>query len=416
MYLVFILGVFFYSIYMTSALEYHAQFPAGKIGICTTKPLSSQNDLALAYSPGVAEPCLEIANDPQAAYTYTNKGNLVAVVSNGTAVLGLGNIGALAGKPVMEGKAALFKTFANVNAIDIEINEQDPYKLIEIIASLEPSFGGINLEDIKAPECFIVEQELKKRLCIPVFHDDQHGTAIVTCAALINAFEISHRTFSQTTFVINGAGAAGIAIYNLLKEFGAEQQNIIMCDSKGVIHNERTDIDSVKQAVQNITSARTLADAMINSDVFIGVSKADTVTPEMLLSMNSNPIVLAMANPRPEIDYTLAKQTRDDVIIGTGRSDLPNQINNVLCFPFLFRAALDVRATEINEAMKIAAAKALADLAKQPVPKKVLEQYSLQSLEFGKEYIVPKPLDSRVYNSVVDAVTEVAIQSGAAQK
>jgi malate dehydrogenase (oxaloacetate-decarboxylating)(NADP+) len=399
---------------MTSALDYHAQSPAGKIGICTTKPLNTQEDLALAYSPGVAEPCLEIAKNPEDAYTYTNKGNLVAVISNGTAVLGLGNIGALAGKPVMEGKAALFTTFANVNAIDIEINEQDPYKLIEIIASLEPSFGGINLEDIKAPECFIVEQELKKRLQIPVFHDDQHGTAIVACAALRNALEIIGKDFKDVRIVINGAGAAGIAIYNLLKAFGAQTQNITVCDSQGVIHSERSELDAIKQSVAIDTQSRTLADAMKNSDVCIGVSKADTITPEMLLSMNSNPIVLAMANPRPEIDYTLAKQTRSDVIIGTGRSDLPNQINNVLCFPYLFRAALDVRAREINEAMKVAAATALANLAKEPVPTEVLKQYNLTSLKFGPEYIVPKPLDTRVFDWVVPAVTLAAKESGAA--
>lgn len=394
------------------ALEYHRKDPPGKIGIHTTKPLNTQKDLALAYSPGVAEPCKEIKKNPTTAYEYTNRGNTVAVITNGTAVLGLGNIGALASKPVMEGKAALFKTFADINAIDIEVNEPDPHKFIEVVKTLEPSFGGINLEDIKAPECFFIESTLKAALDIPVFHDDQHGTAIVAVAALINALEVAGKTVEDVKIVLNGAGAAGIAIYNLLLEYKVPPQNITVCDSRGVIHCDRASLTEIKLAVCSSGTAHTLAEAVEGTDVFIGVSQADTLTPEMLKSMNEDPIVLAMANPDPEIKYELAMQTRSDVIMGTGRSDLPNQINNVLCFPFLFRAALDVRARTINEAMKIAAVEALAALAKQPVTEAVLEQYNLDSLEFGREYLLPKPLDPRVQEALVPAIKQAAIESG----
>ena len=399
----------------SDALRYHAQTPAGKISIAPTKPLQTWKDLGLAYTPGVAEPVLAIAADPEAAYAYTSKGNLVAVISNGTAVLGLGNTGALASKPVMEGKAVLFKAFAGVDAIDIEVEERDPAKLIEIIAAIAPSFGGINLEDIKAPECFIVEEELKRRLRIPVFHDDQHGTAVVVAAALENALLLQEKAMESISVVINGAGAASIAIARFLIGIGLPKWKLVLCDTKGVVYEGRQEnMNEYKKQFASPTPSRTLTDALRGADVFIGVSAANAVTPEMLKGMAKKPIVFAMANPDPEIPYGTAKQVRPDAVVATGRSDFPNQVNNVLCFPFLFRGALDARASSIIQEMKLAAAKAIAALAREPVPKGVLEAYGLTSLAFGPEYILPKPFDPRLLSSVAPAVEQAAKASGAA--
>lgn len=398
-----------------AALEYHSSKPEGKIEVIPTKPHSTQTDLSLAYSPGVAEPCLEIQKNSADSYKYTSKGNLVAVISNGTAVLGLGDIGADASKPVMEGKGLLFKIFSGINVFDIEVNEKDPDKFIEIVKSLAPTFGGINLEDIKAPEAFEIEKRLKAELNIPVMHDDQHGTAIISAAALLNALEISKKNIAEVKIVVSGAGAAAISCTRLYKALGASPQNILMCDSKGVIYKGRTGLNEEKLEFAVDTPDRTLEDAMKNSDVFIGLSKGNLVSPEMLLSMNENPIVFAMANPTPEIDYNLAVETRKDVIMATGRSDYPNQVNNVLGFPYIFRGALDVRATDINQEMQLAAVKALADLAKQNVPEQVIQAYNVKNMKFGRDYIIPKPFDKRLITKVSMAVAKAAIDSGVAQ-
>ena len=399
-----------------AALDYHKVEPKGKIAIIPTKPHSSQQDLSLAYSPGVAEPCLEIEKDPSKAYEYTGKGNLVAVISNGTAVLGLGDIGADASKPVMEGKGLLFKIFADVNVFEIEVNEKDPDKFVEVVKAIAPTFGGINLEDIKAPEAFYIEKRLKEELNIPVMHDDQHGTAIISAAALINALEIAGKDIDKVKMVINGAGAAAIACAKLYIEIGVKKENIIMCDSKGIINKNRTDLTAEKlEFIQN-THLNNLEEALEGADVFVGLSKGNILQSETLLTMAENPIVFAMANPTPEIDYDLAIQTRKDVIMATGRSDYPNQVNNVLGFPYIFRGALDVHATDINEEMKIAAVHAIAELAKQPVPEEVKQAYNLKQLEFGREYFIPKPFDKRLFSKVSTAVAKAAVKSGVARK
>jgi malate dehydrogenase (oxaloacetate-decarboxylating)(NADP+) len=397
------------------ALEYHAAYPAGKISISITKPTNSQKDLSLAYTPGVAEPVRAIAKNPEDAYKYTSKGNLVAVISNGTAVLGLGNVGALAGKPVMEGKAVLFKRFANIDSIDLEIDSEEPKELINIIKKVSPSFGGINLEDIKAPECFEIEEALVEQLDIPVFHDDQHGTAIVVAASLLNALELQNKSIDQIKLTCVGAGAAGIATINLLIALGLKQENICLVDTVGVIYQGRSDLNKYKQALAIKTNKRSLADAMVGADVFIGVSKANVLTKEMLKTMAKNPIVFAMANPDPEIHPKIALETREDLIMATGRSDFPNQVNNTLCFPYIFRAALDVRASKINIEMKIAAVHAIRNLAKEPVIPEVLKAYNLDHLEFGPNYIVPKPLDPRLLEIVPPAIAKAAIATGVAK-
>jgi malate dehydrogenase (oxaloacetate-decarboxylating)(NADP+) len=398
------------------ALDYHAGPPPGKLAIVATKPCRTQRDLSLAYSPGVAVPCLAIQRDPSLAYKYTSKGNLVAVVTNGTAVLGLGNIGAAAGKPVMEGKGVLFKRFADIDVFDIELATEDPKEVIRACQLLEPTFGGINLEDIKAPECFEIEEELRRTLCIPVFHDDQHGTAIISGAALLNAVELAGKRLDQIKVVINGAGASGIACAHHYLRLGVRPENLILCDSKGVIYKGRKEgMNRYKEQFARETDARTLADALRGADVFCGLSVANCVTPEMLLSMADNPIVFAMANPDPEIAWELAVATRDDVIMATGRSDYPNQVNNVLGFPFIFRGALDVRATAINEEMKLAATHALATLARQDVPDSVRRAYGVERIEFGRDYIIPKPFDHRVLLWVAPAVARAAMETGVAQ-
>lgn len=394
------------------ALDFHSAKPAGKIEVVPTKPLRSQHDLALAYSPGVAEPCLEIAADTENVYRYTAKGNLVGVITNGTAVLGLGNIGPEASKPVMEGKGVLFKKFAGIDVFDIEINETDPQKFIQIVKSLEPTFGGINLEDIKAPESFVIEQTLRKEMKIPVMHDDQHGTAIISSAALINALEVLGKKISEVTIVVSGAGAAAIACTDLYVSLGANPKNIVMTDSKGVIKKDRPDMDESKARYATSRNVNTLEEALTGADVFLGLSIANVVTPEMLLKMAKNPIVFALANPDPEIAYDLAMSTRKDIVMATGRSDHPNQVNNVLGFPYIFRGALDVRATAINEQMKLAAVNAIADLAKQPVPEKVLKAYGTTSMKFGREYLIPKPLDHRLITAISPAVAKAAMDSG----
>ena len=399
-----------------AALDYHKVEPKGKIAIIPTKPHSSQQDLSLAYSPGVAEPCLEIEKDPSKAYEYTGKGNLVAVISNGTAVLGLGDIGADASKPVMEGKGLLFKIFADVNVFDIEVNEKDPDKFVEVVKAIAPTFGGINLEDIKAPEAFYIEKRLKEELNIPVMHDDQHGTAIISAAALINALEIAGKDINKVKMVINGAGAAAIACAKLYIKIGVKKENIIMCDSKGVINKNRTDLTAEKLEFIQDTHLNNLEQALEGADIFVGLSKGNILKPENLLTMATNPIVFAMANPTPEIDYDLAIQTRKDVIMATGRSDYPNQVNNVLGFPYIFRGALDVHATDINEEMKIAAVHAIAELAKQPVPEEVKQAYNLKQLEFGREYFIPKPFDKRLFSKVSTAVAKTAVKSRVARK
>lgn len=398
------------------ALDYHKTGRPGKIEVIASKPCATQRDLSLAYTPGVAEPCLEIEKNPLDAYHYTAKGNLVAVVSNGTAVLGLGNIGALAGKPVMEGKGVLFKRFADVDVFDIELNTEDPDEIIKAVKLLEPTFGGINLEDIKAPECFYIEEELKKIMSIPVFHDDQHGTAIISGAALINALEIVNKKIGDVKVVFSGAGAAGIACAKLYESLGVRHENITLCDTKGVVYKGRKDgMNKYKDYFAIDTNKRTLADVMKGADVFCGVSKKGVLSKEMVKSMANDPIVFAMANPDPEITYDEAKEARDDVIMATGRSDYPNQVNNVLGFPFIFRGALDVRASTINDEMKIAASHALAQLAKEDVPDSVIRAYGGKRIEFGREYIIPKPFDPRVLLWEAPAVAKAGMDSGVAQ-
>ena len=396
------------------ALEYHAKGRPGKIEVVPTKEAKTQRDLSLAYSPGVAEPCKEIAAHKENVYKYTAKGNLVAVISNGTAVLGLGDIGPEAGKPVMEGKGVLFKIFADIDVFDIEINEKDPEKFVQIVKALEPTFGGINLEDIKAPECFYIETELKKQMNIPVMHDDQHGTAIISAAALLNALEIQKKKIDKVKFVVNGAGAAAISCSKLYVALGARPENFLMFDRKGVLHKGRNDIDELKQLFANGKEGITLAAAMKDADVFIGLSAGNCVTAEMVKSMAKNPIVFAMANPDPEISWAEATSARKDIIMATGRSDFPNQVNNVLGFPYIFRGALDVRATQINEAMKLAAVHALAELTKTPVPDIVNMAYGEKNISFGENYIIPKPLDPRLLATVAPAVAKAAMESGVA--
>ncbi len=398
------------------ALEFHSQGRPGKIEIVATKPMATQRDLSLAYSPGVAVPVRAIAANPACAYDYTSKGNLVAVISNGTAILGMGNLGALAAKPVMEGKAVLFKRFADVDAIDIEVATEDAQRFIDAVELLEPTFGGINLEDIAAPDCFVIEQTLKERMNIPVFHDDQHGTAIITAAGLINACEITGRKLADIRVVVNGAGAAAIACTELVKAMGVRGDHVTMCDRKGVLHKGRTDLDQWKSAHAVETEARTLADACVGADVFLGLSAAGALKPEMVKTMAKEPIIFAMANPDPEIWPPDAMEARPDAILATGRSDFPNQVNNVLGFPFIFRGALDVRATAINDEMKIAAAEALAGLAREPVPEEVAAAYGGKANSFGRDYIIPAPFDPRLMEVVASAVAEAAVRTGVAQK
>ncbi len=399
------------------ALEYHSKGRPGKIEVVPTKETKTQRDLSLAYSPGVAEPCLEIAANPEDVYKYTAKGNLVGVISNGTAVLGLGNIGPEAGKPVMEGKGVLFKIFADIDVFDIEINETDPEKFVQIVQSLEPTFGGINLEDIKAPECFYIEQELKKRCKIPIMHDDQHGTAIISAAALLNALIIQKKKIEKVRFVVSGAGAAAMACIKLYESLGAKQSNFMVFDRQGIIYTGRPDLDELKKqfCVDAKYKDYDLIKAFKDADVFIGLSAANTVSPEMVKSMAKNPIVFAMANPDSEINYDVAVAARKDIIMATGRSDYPNQVNNVLGFPYIFRGALDVRATQINEAMKLAAVHALAELAKAPVPDMVNLAYNEKNISFGPAYIIPKPLDPRLLSTVAPAVAKAAMESGIAK-
>lgn len=399
-----------------AALDYHSVGRKGKIEVVPTKPCLTQWDLSLAYSPGVAEPCMEIYRDPNLAYEYTNKGNLVGVISNGTAVLGLGKIGALAGKPVMEGKSVLFKRFAGIDAFDIELNTDDPDEIIKTVKYLEPTFGGINLEDIKAPECFYIEDELRKQMDIPVFHDDQHGTAIISGAGLLNACEIVNKEISELRMAFNGAGASAIACAEFFIHLGARRENMIMCDSRGVIYKGReANMNPQKEKFAVDTNARTLEDAMKGADVFVGLSTGDAVDKKMVKSMADKPIIFAMANPDPEISYPDAKAARKDVIMATGRSDYPNQVNNVLGFPFIFRGALDVRAKAINEEMKVAAAYALAKLAKMGADEGVAKAYGKKHFDFGPEYIVPTPFDPRVLVWESVAVAEAAMHTGASR-
>jgi len=399
------------------ALAYHnMDNKPGKIEVVSTKPCMTAQELSLAYTPGVAKPVLEIAENPEDAYKYTSKGNLVAVISNGTAILGLGDRGALASKPVMEGKGVLFKRFADVDVFDIELDTKDPKKIIEVVKMMEPTFGGVNLEDIKSPECFEIEDALIEMCDIPIFHDDQHGTAIISTAGLINAAEIAGKEMSDLKVVVNGAGAAGIRCTQMFIAAGVQRENVLMCDSKGVIYKGRTlSMTKLKKEFAVETDARDLADAINGADVFIGLSVADCVTPEMLKTMAKDPIVFAMSNPNPEISPELAHATRDDVIMATGRSDYPNQINNVLGFPFIFRGALDVRASTITEGMKMAAAIALADLAKEPVPQSVKDAYKGKDLEFGREHLVPTPFDPRVIEWEAVAVAKAACEEGVAK-
>ena len=398
-----------------AALDYHEHPTPGKLGIAITKPCDTQRDLALAYTPGVAEPVREIAKDPDAAYRYTAKGNLVAVITDGTAVLGLGNVGALAGKPVMEGKAVLFKKFANIDVFDIEVDAESPQAFIDTVARIASTFGGINLEDIAAPHCFEIEKALIERLDIPVFHDDQHGTAIIISAGLINALELQGKTLPRAHIVCLGAGAAGIASMRLLLALGAKKENLRLVDRKGVIHDGRDDLNEYKLEFAINTPQRTLADAMQDADVFIGVSGPDLCTPEMLASMAPKPIVFALSNPDPEISPEVAHSVRKDLIMATGRSDYPNQVNNVLGFPFIFRGALDVRARRINQAMEMAAVHALRKLAHEPIPREVLDAYRLTEMSYGPAYIIPKPLDPRLLNAVAPAVARAAVDSGVAR-
>lgn len=398
------------------ALKYHRNPRPGKIETVPTKPYQTVKDLSLAYSPGVAYPCLEIEQDAARIYDYTNRGNLVAVISNGTAVLGLGDIGAKASKPVMEGKALLFKIFAGVDAFDIEIDETDTDRFISTVKAISPTFGGINLEDIKAPECFEIESRLRESLDIPVMHDDQHGTAIISGAALINALEIQGKDISEIRLVVNGAGAAAIACTKLYIGLGVNPSNIIMCDSKGVIRADREGLTPQKREFATNEDVKTLAEAMVGADVFLGLSKANVVSPEMVLSMAERPIVFALANPDPEIEYELAMSTRSDLIFATGRSDYPNQINNVLGFPYIFRGALDCGASEINEEMKVAAARGIASLAHEPVPAQIAKTYDAPDLKFGKDYLIPKPFDRRLLTIVAPAVAKAAEESGVAAR
>lgn len=397
------------------ALDYHAKPIPGKISIEVSKPAESVTDLALAYSPGVAEPVREISADPDKAYQYTGKGNLVAVISNGTAILGLGDLGPLASKPVMEGKALLFKRFANIDSIDIEVNHSTTEDFINTVANIADTFGGINLEDIKAPECFEIEQALIKRCNVPVFHDDQHGTAIVTAAGMLNALEIQGKNIAESIIVCMGAGAAATACMELLIKCGAQKEHIYMLDRKGVIHTRRDDLTEHKQLFANNTDKRTLEDAMVDADVFVGVSGPDLLPADTLKLMAANPVVFACSNPDPEIKPELAHSVRDDLIMATGRSDYPNQVNNVLCFPFIFRGALDVRASQINDEMKVAAVEAIRGIAKEPVSKAVLDASNIASLGFGKDYIIPKPMDPRLLSRVATAVAQAAIDSGVAK-
>ncbi|PCH70767.1 MAG: NADP-dependent malic enzyme [Bacteroidales bacterium] len=400
----------------TDALKYHAEGRPGKIEVIPTKPYRTQRDLALAYSPGVAEPCLEIEKDAENAYKYTAKGNLVAVISNGTAVLGLGNIGALAGKPVMEGKGLLFKIFADIDVFDIEVDETDVDKFIETVKAIAPTFGGINLEDIKAPECFEIEQRLKEELDIPVMHDDQHGTAIISSAGLLNALEINNKKIEDISVVVNGAGAAAVSCTKLYISLGVKPENVIMCDSRGVINSKRTNLNSQKKQFITARNIDTLEQALIGADVFLGLSVGGIVNQEMICTMAENPVVFALANPDPEIDYNEAIESKEGVIVATGRSDYPNQINNVLGFPYIFRGALDVRATAINEEMKIASVHAIAKLAKEPVPESVHAAYNESNIVFGRHYIIPKAMDPRLVSSVAVAVAKAAVDSGVARK
>ena len=398
------------------ALDYHSKGRKGKLEVVPTKPPATQKDLSLAYSPGVAQPCLEIEKDPLKVFDYTARGNLVAVITNGTAVLGLGNIGPLASKPVMEGKAVLFKRFADIDVFDLEVDTEDVDEFVRTVKLLEPTFGGVNLEDLKAPECFEIESRLKKELNIPAFHDDQHGTAIISSAALINALELVNKKTGELKMVISGAGAAAVACRELYIRMGVEPSHITVCDSKGVIYKGRKErMDGIKESLAVETEARTLADAMVDADVFIGLSVKGLVSQDMLRSMADDPIVFALANPDPEISYPDARAARDDVIMATGRSDFPNQVNNVLGFPFIFRGALDVRATDINEEMKMAAVQALAEMAQEDVPDSVLKAYGLESLEFGREYLIPKPFDHRVLLRVAPAVAKAAMETGVAR-
>ncbi|MDO9262303.1 MAG: NADP-dependent malic enzyme, partial [Flavobacteriaceae bacterium] len=398
------------------ALQYHAEPKPGKIQVLPTKRYATQRDLALAYSPGVAAPCLEIEKNPEDAYKYTAKGNLVAVISNGTAVLGLGDIGALAGKPVMEGKGLLFKIFADIDVFDIEVDTKDVETFIQTVKAISPTFGGINLEDIKAPEAFEIERRLVEELDIPVMHDDQHGTAIISAAALKNAVELAGKEIDKVRVVVNGAGSSAISCSRLYVKLGVNPENLVMLDSKGVIRKDASNLSSEKAEFATANNLNTLEEAMKNADVFVGLSKGNVVSQEMILSMSDNPIVFAMANPDPEIAYDLAISTRKDIIMATGRSDHPNQVNNVLGFPFIFRGALDVRATKINEEMKMAAVHALADLAKQLVPEQVNIAYNQKNLQFGREYIIPKPFDARLITEIPPAVAKAAMESGVAQK
>src|SRR5210317_300002 len=398
------------------ALVYHAKPQPGKIKIVPTKPYATQRDLALAYSPGVASPCLEIEKNPDNVYKYTAEGNLVAVITNGTAVLGLGDIGPMASKPVMEGKCLLFKIFADIDSIDIELDTKDIETFIQTVKTIAPTFGGINLEDIKAPEAFEIERRLKEELDIPVMHDDQHGTAIISAAALLNALDLAEKSIEKVRIVISGAGAAAVSCTKLYKAFGAKAENIVMLDSKGVIRKDRPNLSSEKEEFATARKIDTLDEAMVDADVFVGLSIADIVTPSMLTSMADNPIVFALANPEPEIDYKLAMKTRKDIIMATGRSDHPNQVNNVLGFPFIFRGALDVRATKINEEMKMAAVHSLANLAKESVPEQVNITYGKKNIKFGKDYIIPKPFDTRLITEVPPAVAKAAMESGVALK
>jgi malate dehydrogenase (oxaloacetate-decarboxylating)(NADP+) len=397
------------------ALTYHSTFPQGKIEVVPVKPCITQKHLSMAYSPGVAEACRAIAADPADVYKYTNKGNLVAVVSNGTAILGLGNLGPLAAKPVMEGKGVLFKTFADIDVYDINLDAKDPDLIISVCKALEPTFGGINLEDIKAPECFYIEEKLKKEMNIPVFHDDQHGTAIISGAGLINAMEISGKKVENLRVVVSGAGAAGVACCKFYVSLGVSLENIAMFDSKGHIHAGRTDLNEQKRYFATKNKYDSLADAFKSADMFLGLSQANLVSPEMVKSMNKNPIIFAMANPDPEIPYADARAARPDLIMGTGRSDFPNQVNNVSGFPYIFRGALDVRATSINEEMKLAAARSLAALAKEPVPQEMLDAYKVKKLSFGIDYVIPKALDTRMLVWEAPAVAKAAMDTGVAQ-
>jgi malate dehydrogenase (oxaloacetate-decarboxylating)(NADP+) len=398
------------------ALDYHSSGRPGKIEVISTKPTQTKRDLSLAYSPGVAEPCLKIAENTNDVYKYTSKGNLVAVISNGTAVLGLGDIGPEASKPVMEGKGVLFKIFADIDVFDIELNVKDVDGFIACVKAMEPTFGGINLEDIKAPECFEIEQRLREELKIPIMHDDQHGTAIISGAALLNALELVNKPIDQIKMVVNGAGASAMSCSKLFIALGVKKENLIMLDSKGTLNKSRTDLDHYKQYFINDTPHNSLEESMVGADVFVGLSKADILSQDMIRSMADNPIVFAMANPNPEIAYQSAIEARPDIIMATGRSDHPNQVNNVLGFPFIFRGALDVRATKINEEMKLAAVKAIANLAKEPVPESVMMAYNETALEFGRNYIIPKPIDPRLIETVSPAVAKAAIDSGVANK